>query len=330
MPINGSWFTEFFVSLFRKIFFSNFFYFSEGIWRNWGRDTFISLRGLLLLTGRFDEARHLLLTYGSCIRHGLIPNLLAGPRYNARDAIWFWLYSLCQYTQLVPNGFDILSENIQGKSLHSIIKNAINTHLNGLSFREYNAGYQLDRVMSNEGFNNKIGVDSKTGFVYGGNRWNCGTWMDKMGSSENAGNKGYPGSPRDGSAVELIGLSRSIINWLIQMIEKGFYPYNEEKQILEDWLKKIDKNFEKEFWIDQNSTENQFINRRNIYKDTINSSLQWTDYQFRPNFLIAAVVVSLNKRNKFSLSIVFRHLKCLIKIIYGQHYLKLNLYYLVH
>jgi glycogen debranching enzyme len=184
--------------------------------------------------------------------------------------------------------------------------------------------------MSNEGFNNKIGVDSKTGFVYGGNRWNCGTWMDKMGSSENAGNKGYPGSPRDGSAVELIGLSRSIINWLIQMIEKGFYPYNEEKQILEDWLKKIDKNFEKEFWIDQNSTENQFINRRNIYKDTINSSLQWTDYQFRPNFLIAAVVVSLNKRNKFSLSIVFRHLKCLIKIIYGQHYLKLNLYYLVH
>jgi len=271
------------------------FYFSEGIWRNWGRDTFISLRGLLLLTGRYDEARHLLLTYGSCIRHGLIPNLLAGPRYNARDAIWFWLYSLYQYTQLVPNGFEILSENIQGKSLHSIIKGTINTHLNGLSFREYNAGYQLDRVMSNEGFNNKIGVDSKTGFVFGGNRWNCGTWMDKMGSSENAGNKGYPGSPRDGSAVELIGLSRAVINWLIQMIEKGFYPYNEEKQILEDWLKKIDQNFEKEFWIDQNSTENQFINRRNIYKDTINSSLQWTDYQFRPNFLIAAVVVSLNK-----------------------------------
>jgi glycogen debranching enzyme len=228
------------------------------------------------------------------MRHGLIPNLLAGPRYNARDAIWFWLYSLSQYTQLAPNGYGILSENIQGKPLHSIIKAAINTHLNGLSFREYNAGYQLDRVMSDEGFNNKIGVDSKTGFVFGGNRWNCGTWMDKMGSSEYAGNKGYPGSPRDGSAVELVGLSRAIISWLIQMIEKDFYPYKEQKQILQDWLTKIDENFEKQFWIDENNNQSQYVNRRNIYKDTVNSSLQYTDYQFRPNFLIAAVIVSLH------------------------------------
>jgi glycogen debranching enzyme len=146
--------------------------------------------------------------------------------------------------------------------------------------------------MSDEGFNNKIGVDSKTGFIFGGNRWNCGTWMDKMGSSETAGNKGYPGSPRDGSAIELIGLSRAIIHWLIEMIEKDFYPYKEQKQILEDWLNKIDQNFEKEFWIDENNHQNNFINRRNIYKDTVNSSLKWTDYQFRPNFLIAAVIVS--------------------------------------
>ena len=31
-------------------------HFAEGIWRCWGRDTLISLRGSLILTGRIDEA----------------------------------------------------------------------------------------------------------------------------------------------------------------------------------------------------------------------------------------------------------------------------------
>ncbi len=268
------------------------FVFSEGIWRNWGRDTFISLRGLLLLTGRFEEARHLILSYASCLRHGLIPNLLAGPRHNARDAIWFWLYSISHYTYLTPDGLAILSAHVKGICLHELIHSAITTHLDGLSFREHNAGYHLDRVMNDEGFNNRIGVDQQTGFVFGGNRWNCGTWMDKMGSSDHAGNKGHPGSPRDGSAVELVGLSRAVVAWLIDMIKADAYPYKDQQDIFEQWLAKIDDNFERYFWIDENNDQNELVHRRQIYKDSVNSTLKWTDYQLRPNFLIAAVVVS--------------------------------------
>ena len=73
---------------------AGFPFFSEGIMRDWGRDTFIALPGILLTTHRFNEVRHVLLTYASVARHGLICNLFDGgqrPRYNSRDAVWWWL-----------------------------------------------------------------------------------------------------------------------------------------------------------------------------------------------------------------------------------------------
>lgn len=51
-------------------------HFAAGWARCWGRDVFISLRGLFLTTGNFVGAKTHILAFASTLKHGLIPNLL--------------------------------------------------------------------------------------------------------------------------------------------------------------------------------------------------------------------------------------------------------------
>jgi len=61
---------------------------------DWGRDTFIALRGLCLATGRLAEARDILLEWSGTVSEGMLPNRFPDqggtPEYNAVDAsLWF-------------------------------------------------------------------------------------------------------------------------------------------------------------------------------------------------------------------------------------------------
>ncbi|XP_054161339.1 glycogen debranching enzyme-like [Oppia nitens] len=291
-------------------------HFSSGYMRCWGRDTFIALKGLLLLTGRFTEAKHIILGFAGTLRHGLIPNLLDGgrnSRYNARDAVWWWLQAVKDYCLIAPNGLELLSQSVRRlyptddspallasseiveEPLYKTVQEALQRHYDGIDFVERNAGKQIDEHMTAEGFHIKVGVSRETGFVYGGNRFNCGTWMDKMGSSAKAENKGLPSTPRDGSAIELIGLSKSVVTYLADLSDDNKYPFkgvNESDGTVftfREWGLKIEANFEKHLYISAD-TEQQYVNRQHIYKDTFGASIPWMDFQLRPNCLVAMVV----------------------------------------
>jgi predicted glycogen debranching enzyme len=61
---------------------------------DWGRDTFIALRGLCLATGRLAEARDILLEWAGAVSEGMLPNRFADrgeqPEFNSVDAsLWY-------------------------------------------------------------------------------------------------------------------------------------------------------------------------------------------------------------------------------------------------
>lgn len=301
-------------------------HFSYDFMRCWGRDIFISLRGLLLATNRFEDAKSHILAAASTLKHGLIPNLIdscRNPRYNARDATWFWLQSVKDFVGIAPDGSSILKEKVKRRfpkndkfiqfddpeafsyesTIEEIIFEIFSRHAKGLDFREANAGVTLDSQMKDEGFNVRVYVDWDNGLIFGGSQFNCGTWMDKMGESEKAGNKGVPGTPRDGAAIEINGLLKSSLSFVNKMRSQNFFKFDEvETQdgntiSFEQWEKLVANNFERAYFIPENPDDDsefdvnpKLINRRGIYKDLYRSGKEYEDYQLRPNFAIAMVV----------------------------------------
>jgi glycogen debranching enzyme len=302
-------------------------HFAQDWARCWGRDIMIAMRGLLLCTGRYADAKEHLMCFASVVKHGMIPNLLGSgklPRYNSRDSVWFFMQNIQDYCTLVPNGEAILQERVQRRflpyndewfpwddkrafsetsSIADVIQECLQRHASGMHFREYNAGPNLDSQMTDAGFNIDIEVDWKTGLLFGGNEWNCGTWMDKMGESTKAHNKGHPGTSRDGAPVEIIGLLYSTLKWCDKLKTAGLFKYDgvttsEGKMITYDaWAQKIKDNFEHCFYIPANDSEfanydvnPAIVNRRAIYKDVYRGKKEYRDYQLRPNYPIAMCV----------------------------------------
>jgi len=143
---------------------------------DWGRDTMISLPGLLLVTGRLQEARNTLLAYARHLRNGLVPNRFddygGEPHYNTADASLWFIHAALEYRRL---GGD-------SEAWHDALMPACNQIIEA----------------HRQGTDGPIGMDSD-GLISAGNIDTQLTWMD-------AARDGVVFTPRYGKAVELNAL----------------------------------------------------------------------------------------------------------------------------
>lgn len=72
---------------------------------DWGRDTMIAFTGLCLETGRYEDAKSILLSFSKCIKNGLVPNMFPDngkePLYNTADASLWYFYAVYNYLKYV-------------------------------------------------------------------------------------------------------------------------------------------------------------------------------------------------------------------------------------
>ena len=90
---------------------------------DWGRDTFIALRGLCLATGRLADARDILLEWASTVSEGMLPNRFPDgaepPEYNAIDASLWYVVATSELLALTAAG-DVLAPHDRHR-LESVI-----------------------------------------------------------------------------------------------------------------------------------------------------------------------------------------------------------------
>ena len=214
---------------------------------DWGRDTFLSLPGLMLTTGRYDDARATLHTYSEFISEGMIPNrFLDQPgandiaEYNTVDAtLWFFIAA---YNYAVSSG----DHAFIGEQLYDRLAEVIDWHLRGTRYH--------------------IKVDEADGLLYAGDEGMALTWMD-------AQVEGYIPTQRRGKCVEINALWHAALRVMEHFA--GKLRRREDADRYAKMATRAAKSFGKAFW---------HADRQCLY-DVINGEQR--DGSIRPNQIFA-------------------------------------------
>jgi len=181
---------------------------------DWGRDTLISLPGLTLVTGRFDDARMILSTFQHYSNQGVIPNRFPDregdkPMYNTVDAsLWF---------------FNAVQEYVKYTGDFEFVKNELWNTLQSIVYYH------------EKGTLNNIHMDSDGLIAHSAQL----TWMDSMIN-------GFPVTGRAGKAVEIQALWYNALK-IMQQLAKHFEQTNFEQKYAE-MAEKAKRSFLEKFW----------------------------------------------------------------------------------
>jgi predicted glycogen debranching enzyme len=182
---------------------------------DWGRDTFLSLPGLLLATGRHEEAGSVLSTFAAAADRGMIPNRFddrtGEAQFNSVDASLWFIHAAFEYLEAAGN-VDEFSQR-----LLPAIQGTIDAYQGGTHF----------------------GIHADTdGLITAGDPNTQLTWMD-------AKCDGIAFTPRHGKAVEINALWH---NALLRL-----QKFCEEQQLLEArqyavMVERVGRSFCELFW----------------------------------------------------------------------------------
>jgi predicted glycogen debranching enzyme len=180
---------------------------------SWGRDMFISLPGLMLVTSRFEDARRSFLTFKQYMKDGLIPNFVPDQpnqlAYNTADATLWYVNAVLQYLKYTGD-FKFVKEQLWNE-LKAIIEN----YIRGTAF--------------------DIRVDSDCLLHHGPQL----TWMDAIVD-------GKPVTPRGGKAVEVQALWYNALK-IMELLANRFGEKSEAEKYFR-LAEGAQKAFVEKFW----------------------------------------------------------------------------------
>jgi len=148
---------------------------------DWGRDTFIALRGLFLATGRLRDARDILLEWSAVVSEGMLPNRFAEgsdiPEYESVDASLWFVIAAHEFLDAAMLAKRTLTRSDRARLLEAI-----------------------DRILKGYEHGTRFGIRAdEDGLLQAGEPGSALTWMDAKVS-------GVPVTPRVGKPVEVQAL----------------------------------------------------------------------------------------------------------------------------